>query len=586
LAVGPLSDARLRLVENLDDALAFKRWLGERRPVLAFDTETGGLEWWREPLRLVQFGDAMSGWALPWGDWAGVVKEAFREYEGELVAHNAVFDMHFLEVNGVRLRRDQLHDTQVMAHLLDPTRKVGLKPLSDALIDPRASAGQATLQQGFMEHKWTWRTVPVDFPPYWLYATLDTVITARLHEMMRPEIDARYREAYDLEMAVALVIADMERRGFRADLDYTRTKLDELDAYTDEARAYCKATWDVSPTSTRQVCDRLIADGIRLTKKTPGGAWKLDEEVLAGLSGQHPLSDMVGSIRQAGKFAKTYFGKILNLADGDVVHASVNPLGARTARMSVSNPPLQQLPSDSPLVRDCFLAREGNRLITIDFDQIEARLLAHFSGEPTMIEAILGGVDLHTFMAGKMYGTAAPTKQQRKMSKSGTFGKIYGIGVQKFATQQGVSPDEARAFLAMFDQTFAAVPQFIRQVETVARQRLQTEGTAYITTPVGRRHPLGPYDGDAFYKLVNYLIQGTAADVLKQKLVALDCAGLGDYLILPVHDEVIFDVPEKDAEVVAASALEIMQDFTTWAVPLTAGADIVTRWGDKYREAA
>lgn len=597
MTLGPLSDVRLRLVESLDDALEFKRWLGERRPVLAFDCETSGFEWWREPLRLVQFGDGMSGWALPWGDWAGVVKETFRDYEGDLVGHNTMFDVSFLEVNGASPRRDRLHDTQTQAHILNPARRIGLKPLADALIDPRATLGQEALHAGMQQNRWTWRTVPVDFTPYWLYGALDTVLTARLDELQRPQVNASYREAYDLEMAVALVLMDMERRGFRVDLDYTRATAEKFDTFTDELRAYCQAAFGVSPTSNRQVTQRLIDDGIRLIAKTDaakkcaecrrgecGKHWKLDDEVLEGLKDKHPLAGHVYDIRRAGGMSRKYLGKILHFADGDLLHARINPLGARTARMSISDPPLQQIPSDSPVIRDCFIPREGNKLIAVDFDQIEARLLAHFSGEPTMIEAILGGVDLHSFMAGKMYGTDSPTKQQRKMSKSGTFGKIYGIGVEKFATQQGVSPDVARSFLSMFDQTFSAVPSFIRSVCDVARYRLQVEGSAYVTTPIGRRHPLGEFDGDKFYVLVNYLCQGTAADVLKQKIVALDCAGLGEFMVLPVHDEIIFDAPADKAEEISVVAKSVMEDLTSFAVPLSCEAKVLDRWGDAYRE--
>lgn len=581
--MGELGHVRLKLVESLDDCFELKRWLGERRPVLGFDTETGGLEWWRQPLRLVQFGDAHTGWSVPWHRWAGLVHEVFEQYEGELVAHNAAFDLHFLEREGVRVARERVHDSSVMAHIDNPIRPRALKQLAAKLIDPDAARGQESLAEGMAKHRWTWGTVPYDFPPYWIYAALDPALTARLWEKFEPAMRSTYREVYDLEMATLFVCMDMETRGFRADLDYTQRKHDELTGFAAEMYQWVDTNFGVKPGSNDAIANRLLLDGVELGKTTKGGKWSVDEEVLSGLSGKHPLADAVLQYRQATKFAKTYFAKILEVADGDIVHAGLNPLGARTARMSVSSPPLQQLPSDSPLVRDCFIAREGNTLVRIDFDQIEARLLAHFSHEPTMIEAITGGVDLHSFMAARMYGVEEPTKQQRKMSKTGTFGKIYGIGVEKFAAQQGVTPGEARAFLSMFDQTFAAVPTFINAVEQTARLRKQTEGTAYITTPIGRRHQLPPRE-DGYYKLVNYLIQGTAADVLKQKLVAVDSAGLGEYLVLPVHDEVIFDVPADQAEDVAKVALDVMQDFDSFAVPLTAGAEFGPKWGDSYRD--
>jgi DNA polymerase-1 len=572
-------------VESLDDCLELKRWLGERRPILGFDTETGGLEWWRQPLRLVQIGDAHRGFSIPFEWWGGLVREVFTKYEGEWVAHNAAFDCHFLERHGIPVPRERVHDTSVLAHIDKSYRLRALKKLAANLIDKSAELGQESLAEGMAKNGWTWGTVPVDFPPYWIYSALDPVLTARLWEKLHPSVSLNYGDVYDLEMATLFVCMDMESRGFRVDLDYTRDRMLELDDFTAQMYEWVGTEFGIKPGSNDAVANRLLRDGVRLVKLTDKGKWSVDDEVLTGLSGAHPLADAVRSYRQSRKFSKTYFAKILEMADGDVIHPGLNPLGARTARMSVSNPPLQQLPSDSPLVRDSFIAREGNTLVRIDFDQIEARLLAHFSNEPAMIEAITGGVDLHSFMAARMYGVETPTKLQRKLSKTGTFGKIYGIGAAKFAAQQGVTEAEARAFLAMFDNTFSAVPAFIRGVETVARQRLQTEREAYVTTPIGRRHYLPPRD-DGFYKLVNYLIQGTAADVLKQKLVALDAAGLGSYLTLPVHDEVIFDVPKDDAEEVARVALQVMQDFDSFAVPLTAGAEFGPRWGDGYREAA
>jgi DNA polymerase I len=578
-----LSGVRMNLVESLEDAWALKRWLGERRPVLGFDTETGGLEWWRVPLRLVQVGDEHTGWAVPWGDWAGLVKEIFREYEGDLVAHNAAFDVHMLEHNGVKMKRELIHDTSVMAHIDDSARPRALKSLAEALVDKKATLGQEALHEGMAKRGWTWETVPVTFEPYWVYGALDPVLTCRMHSHLRPRM-AAYSGVYDLEMALLFICMDMEARGFRVDLDYTKRQAAILD---DRKTLLYEQVWrdfGVRPGSNDAVADRLIRDGIHLIKTTAKGKWSTDEEVLSGIADRHPLAQLVLDYRQTSKFHKTYFTRILDLVDGDRIHASLNPLGARTARMSVSAPPLQQLPSDSPLVRDCFIASEGNTLGRIDFDQIEVRLLAHFAQEPDMIHAIRSGIDMHNFSAEKMYGPGF-TKKQRKMSKSGTFGKIYGIGADKFAVQQGVTTAEAQVFLAMYDQTFPAVPDFIQRVEQVGRQRRATEGRAYVTTPIGRRHYLHKHD-DGYYKLVNYLIQGTAADVLKQKLITLDAAGFGPYLTLPVHDEIIFDVPEAESESIVREALALMQDHTSFAVPLSAGAEIAPRWGDGYREAA
>ena len=575
-------DTFFRLVETTEDCADLKRWMGERRDVLAIDTETTGLEWWGADhrLRMVVIGDTRGAFVVPWERWAGVVYETLPAYEGETVFHHAKFDFHFLERAGCAPRRDRAHDTKVMAHLLDPVGTSSLKPLSVRYVDPAAASGQEALKDAMKAHGWTWATIPFDFPAYWQYAALDGVITAHLHDVLRAQVETSYHDVYDLEMAVQWVLLDMERRGARIDVAYASKKEAELLGYTARARDWVQETYGVSATSNRQIAQALQDDGVRLTALTPTGEWKMDEDVLSGID--HPLAKTVLQIRQAQKYAKTYFRSTLDRLDGDVVHCSINALGARTGRMSISEPPLQQLPR-GPLVRDSFIPRDGNAFVLIDFDQVEMRLLAHFANEEGMIEAIRSGVDLHGYTASILFGPNY-TKEQRQRTKIANFGTIYGVGKESFARQLGTTVDEAAAFLRQYKMTFSGVDRFTRQVEQVARQRYHSDGEAWIRTPVGRRHPL---DMQSLYKGVNYLIQGTAADVLKQKIVSLDMAGFGEYLILPVHDEVIFDVPAELAEDVAREAQAVMQETYQFVVPLTAGAEIASaRWGDKYREAA
>lgn len=581
-----LSDVRLNLVENLDDAMEFMRWLGERRPILACDTETGGLEWWKQPLRLVQVGDGQTGWAIPWQDWGGLAKQALREYEGEIVFHNLKFDLHFLEMNGAPMRRDRLHDTSIMSHLLDPLRPRALKKLAQRFVDPFAAAGQSSLTEGMHKNKWTWATVPVDFGPYWVYSALDPVITARIHEQFYPQITSEFWTVYETELAVLFAVADMERRGMAVDLAYCRDAHDRLYDYVDETKQWIKAEFGVPAGSLQQVAHRLRRDGVELTEKTKSGGWKMDEGVLSSLD--HPLAGAVLDVRQTQKIAKSYFAAIIRNEHNGKIHCDVNPLGARTGRMSVSRPPLQQLPSGSPLVRDAFVSEHG-RLISTDWDQVELRLLAHFADERKMIEAIHAGVDLHTWAAQQIHRREEISKPERKLVKNGSFLKVYGGGAGALAEQQGIPEAEAEEFLAMYDATFPGVPRFGEKLEREARRRLQTEEIAYIKTPIGRRHRIeeefDPETGKRqipYYKLTNYMIQGTAADLLKRKVIALDDAGAGEYLRLLVHDEVIADAPTGEAEEIARLISDVMTETEEYVVPLTASAEIVSRWGDAY----
>lgn len=581
-----LDDVQIHYVDSLDTADRFMHWLGERREVLAVDTETGGLEFWREPLRLVTFGDTRQGWAVSWHDWAGLVKEAITKYDHTpVVMHNMKFDFLFLEHNGVKLRRDLLDDTMLMAHVLNPTQPVALKSLSSRLIDSRAAGGQRILSEAMRKQGWTWRDVPTDFEPYWTYGALDAVLTAKLYELFRPEITAHHKSIYDLELASTLVLADMERRGVRVDLEYTSRKFAEAERWVSDTASYIRQTFGIdNPNSNEQVIQRLLDDHVPLTARTDKGNVKLDEEVLASLS--HPLAKSVLDIRKTTKIANTYFKNFIELADGDIIHPSIRAVGARTGRMSITSPALQTLPR-GPVVRDAFVAREDHRMLLVDFDQVEMRVFAHFAQERAMIDAILSGVDLHNFMCRKIYGIPDEVPEsdvkndpRRQVTKNANFAKIYGGGIATFARTAGIAEGEARTFMASYEGQFPGVKQFHMQVEQKAKERFAAEGQAFVTTPYGRRHPV---ELDKTYKLVNYLIQGTCADLLKSKLVELDNAGFGDYMVLPVHDEIVFDVPGDLVNEAAPEIERTMTEVQKFVVPLTAGVDIVDRWGDKYR---
>lgn len=574
-----LRDARVRLVETHQDVEEMFRWLGERRPVLAFDTETGGLEWWHMRLRTVQFGDARMGWVIPWEWWAGAAREVFKTYDGQMVAHNATFDIRFLERHGVELP-GFIHDTYTMAHVVDPNRPLGLKPMSCRYIDPQADAMQKALKDGMRKQGWTWDTVPVEWVPYWAYSGLDPIETALLWELLDPQVEP-WRDLYETEVRVDRMMSDASVSGMLIDRPYAERTRDQLKIHADGLREAVVRDYGVSPTAVGQVAKRLIADGVKLTERTKTGQVKLDQTILESLEGVHPLADSVLQIRGADKFRRAYFEGVLNRLDkDDVIHCEVRTLGARTGRMSVASPALQQIPSHDTSVRRMFVPREGHVLLSIDFSNIEPRVLSHLAGDETMKQAFHSGQDVHMAMARKMYGPDAGPKE-RKQSKSGTLGELYGIGVAKFAKQQGISEEEARAFKEFYAETFPNITRFKEYVEYVARERLRTEGVAYVEIPGGRRHQLTRQEAvewQAYYKLVNYITQGTAAELLKSRIVDLQDADLAQYIRLPVHDELLLEVPLEDAVAVGEAALGVMEDrtLTKLSVPITCDLEVYT----------
>lgn len=236
---GPLDHVNLNIIKTYSDVEQFMRWLGERREVLGVDTETSGLSHVNDRIRLIQFGDMNEGWAIDWERWSGLALEALRLYEGPLVLHNSKFDAKFISAGGrIEWPWHRTHDTMAMAHLLDPQRAKGLKPLSARLIDRRAIAAQQNLDDGMKDNKWTWETVPLDFTPYWLYAALDPVLTCHLYDKFKDEVFTKYSKPYDLEMGTTRIAYDMEKRGMAVDLQYCHDKAEELRAFSAQARGW------------------------------------------------------------------------------------------------------------------------------------------------------------------------------------------------------------------------------------------------------------------------------------------------------------------------------------------------------------
>jgi len=264
-------------------------------------------------------------------------------------------------------------------------------------------------------------------------------------------------------------------------------------------------------------------------------------------------------------------------------------MGARTGRMSITDPALQTLPSGDATVRRAFIPKDENHvIISSDLDQVEFRLTAAFSGDEKLIQlfhdADATGGDVFTEIMRQVYQdtTLQKSDPRRKLIKGVVYGKLYGAGVDKMALTAGVQTEVMRAVVDGFDGNYPGVKDLQRNIEDAGMRRLRAEGQGYVQTRTGRRLPC---DDDRVYSLTNYLIQATAAEVFKQNLVKLDQADLTDLLIVPVHDEIVLQAPREDAEEVKKIVQECMTTRDGWAVPLTAGADgPFENWGQKYDE--
>jgi DNA polymerase-1 len=602
-----LSEVKLHLVDSVEKASEFLTWLSQRRPydAVSVDIETGefpggeradALSPWHGQIRLAQIGDGEQGWAIPWEDWSGVFYQAMDKFTGPIVCHNIAFEAKWFAVRSKwQLPWHQAHDTMIMAQIIDPLGSGALKRLASRYVDPRAVALQGTLDTSLSANGWTWGTVPTNFEPYWSYGALDTVLTMRIWEQFYGQCgpDGPYNRAYEIEMAARKIVTRMEINGARVDLDYSRRKYDELINYTESVKEWAKGAYGgASITSNIQLVRLFESLGAEITEFTPTGQKSAtkDQLKLLTITGNDEvknLAEVVLKQRKADKLASSYFSNFISKNVNGFVHPSVKTMGARTGRMSITDPALQTLPKGDDVVRTAFLPKDDDHvIITSDLDQVEFRMFASLSQDPNLIQlfhrADATGSDPFTEIGREVYQDPSMTKadKRRNLIKGVVYGRLYGAGVAKQALTAGVPEAQMRAVSDSFDLNYPGMISFQKQIEDIGMRRLRAEGQGYVHTWTGRRLPC---DDDRTYTLVNYLIQGGAAEVFKSNLIKLDQADLTELLIVPVHDEIVLNCPRGQEQEIMKIVQECMTTTEGWAVPLTSGIDgPMETWGEKY----
>lgn len=604
-----LDGVSLEFVDSVDKAGEFLRWLGERREhdLVAVDLETGeypgrpredALSPWHGRVRLAQVGDMHTAWAIPWEDWRGVFLQGMNRWEGRVAFHNVAFEAKWLALHSPwTVPWHVADDTMLMAKVVDPINSAALKRLSSQLLDPRAAALQDLLDTEMAKNGWTWGTIPVTHVNYWAYGAMDCVLTARLWDHFLPDcgVAGQYRRAYELEMGARKVCSAMELNGAPVDLDYSQRKYDELSSYASSVKDWCKRHYRTHITSNIQLVRLFERLGAEITETTPTGQLSCTKDELRRLSrdGNAEITQLANaalSQRKASKLADTYFLGFLNRHIDGILHADIQTMGARTGRMSIQGTALQTLKKDDPTVRAAFIPRhEDHAILTSDLEQVEFRMVANFSGDPGLIRlfqnADAGGHDVFTAMMQEMYGDPTATKadKRRKLIKGYVYSRLYGAGVAKQAITAGIPVEQMRSIADSFSTNYPEVSNFTQMIEDIAMRRLRSEGTAYVTSPLTRRRFIG--DERKVYALVNYLVQGTAAEVLKINLLKLDNEGLTNYLIAPVHDEVVASVPRADYDEIAQIVRRCMTtELEEWPVNLLADCSPpYENWGEACR---
>lgn len=443
------------------------------------------------------------------------------------------------------------------------------------------------------------------------YCGLDAYATYRLVPLLRAELEQEpdlWALFADIEVPLEPVLAAMEIRGIRIDLDYLANLSEDLAAklVAIEQSAYAAAGSEFNLNSPKQLSELLFETlGLdrRKSRKTKTG-YSTDHATLEKLQGDHGVIDAILEHRTLSKLKSTYVDALPELADPATqrVHTDFNQAVTATGRLSSSNPNLQNIPirtAFSRQIRKAFLPEPDWTLIAADYSQIELRILAHFSQEPVLVEAYRENRDVHTVTAQLIFDKETVTPEERRLGKTINFGVIYGMGAQRFAREAGVRSAEGKRFIdryhARYPQVFAYLERCKQEaiargyVETLCKRRryfsfagqsLQSlRGSSPDDIAIDRLRP-GRVDAENLRAAANAPIQGSSADIIKIAMTKLhdSLAGYRTRLLLQVHDELVFEVPADELDEMQALLKQTMEGAISLSVPLVVEVNSGPNW--------
>jgi DNA polymerase-1 len=507
-----------------------------------------------------------------------------------LVGHNVKYDYHIMRRFGAPLVC-ALGDTMIAAWLLDAEGgPFSLEALAERRLGHKGIEFDEVVPKGA-----TFAMVPLDRAT--AYAAEDADLTFRLDRLMGTELEAAdlsglYR---DMEMPLVPILAGMEAEGILVEAAELRAYGEELDRELDsiqrEIWKLCDREFNIaSPKQLQEVLfvDRKLPAG----KKTKTG-YSTDSSVLEELAELDPVPEMILRHRSLAKLKGTYVMGLAALAEKDPrVHTHYLQTGAATGRLSSRDPNLQNIPireEEGRRIRAAFVAGPGHLLVSADYSQIELVVLAHLSGDEGLLRAFREGVDVHRRTASLLFSVpeASVSPEQRRAAKTINFGVIYGMSAFRLSNELKIPRGDAQKFIDAYFATYSGVRDFIHK--TVE----ETERRGWSATILGRRRPIQGINSRnktekqaAERVAVNTPIQGSAADIVKLAMIRVDKAlraeALRARLLLQVHDELILEAPEGEADAVAALVKREMEAAAALSLPLRASVETARRWGDLH----
>ncbi len=513
------------------------------------------------------------------------------------VVQNGKYDLAVMARRGIRVA--PIDDTMLISYVLEGgLHGHGMDELSRLYLghDPipfKQVAGTGKAQKSFKH---------VELKPATAYAAEDADVTLRLWRILKPRLAAEgLATVYEtLERGMPAVLADMELAGVRIDPDRLRRLSSEfgLKMVELEACAHEIAGRPFNIGSPKQIGDILFGEmNLPGGKKTATGQWGTDASVLEELALTHDLPRAILDWRQLSKLKGTYTDALVAAADPatDRVHTSYQLAAATTGRLASSDPNLQNIPIRTETgrqIRQAFIARDGHVLISADYSQIELRLLAHIGDIPELKRAFKAGIDIHTATASEMFGV--PVEQMdpetRRRAKAINFGIVYGISAFGLAAQLGIDQSEAGAYIKTYFERFPGIRAYMDKTRAEVRER------GYVSTVFGRKIHIPAIHSKSGAErqfgeraAINAPIQGAAADIIRRAMirmpVALCQAGLATRMLLQVHDELVFEAPEAEANRAIALIRKVMEGAAEPAVALTVPLVVDARAAKNWDEA-
>ena len=591
---------------------ALDAWLAKlaAAPLISFDTETNSLDYMQARIVGLSFAVAPGEAAyLPLGhDYAGApqqldLEKALAAFKPLLedaarpkLGHHLKYDAHVLANYGIALN-GQRFDSMLESYVLNSvaTRhdmdSAAEKYLGVKTIHYEDVAGKGAKQITFNQ---------VDVDRAAEYSAEDADVTLQLHLKLWPQIEAlpALKAVYEtIEQPLVSVLYRMERKGVLVDRELLKIQSSELAARMQElqALAHAEAGGAFNLDSPKQLQEILFGKlGIPVTRKTPTGQPSTAEDVLEELAATYPLPKLILEYRGVAKLKSTYTDNLPKQIDPATgrIHTSYHQAVAATGRLSSTDPNLQNIPirtKEGRRIRQAFIAPPGRSLVAADYSQIELRIMAHLSGDASLLQAFAEDRDVHQATAAEVFATPLGdvTANQRRSAKAINFGLMYGMSAFGLARQLGISRGDAQKYMDVYFERYPGVKRYMEDTRRKARE------TGFVETVFGRRLYLPEIQSRnqalrqyAERSAINAPMQGTAADIIKRAMISVDGwlqgSGVSACLIMQVHDELVLEVADEAVESIVGELRAHMAQAAKLAVPLKVDVGIGRNWDEAH----